>query len=201
IDDNSAQEIYNDLLSLYCSEIEEGSKNTLEQRITEIVNSDDDFEIGECSKNTVPEIIEIIDSDDDLSKNQCYTLQEKKKWRAQSEEIKPNLTRPSFEKHKTVRQSAILNIKRNWELIRNRMEETYKVKRNRTFESGDFIKIRIPDIDKNKMSRRSLPCKVLQKKPNIDSYQVACQYGILEHWYPASELELLGTPDYPSLNV
>ncbi|CAG8801949.1 23656_t:CDS:2, partial [Gigaspora margarita] len=56
----------------------------------------------------------------------------------------PKLTRPSFE-------SAILNIKRNQELIRSRMEDKYRVKRNRTFEPGEFIKIRIPDIDKNKM--------------------------------------------------
>ncbi|CAG8541474.1 9544_t:CDS:2 [Cetraspora pellucida] len=66
INDNCAQEIYNDLLSLYCSEIEEDSKNIPIQKITEINNLDDDFEIGECSKNIlVPEIIEIIDSDDD----------------------------------------------------------------------------------------------------------------------------------------
>ncbi|CAG8799816.1 10664_t:CDS:1, partial [Cetraspora pellucida] len=69
IDDNSIQEIYNNLLSLYCSKIEEISKNILEQRITEIINSDDDFEIGEYSKNTVPEIIEIIDSNNDSSEN------------------------------------------------------------------------------------------------------------------------------------
>ncbi|CAG8847106.1 36155_t:CDS:1, partial [Racocetra persica] len=56
------------------------------------------------------------------------------------------------------------------------------------------------DIDKKKMSQRSLPCKVIQKKPNIDSYQVACQYGIFENWYPASEIELLGTSDYLSFN-
>ncbi|CAG8457973.1 41453_t:CDS:2 [Gigaspora margarita] len=35
------------------------------------------------------------------------------------------------------------------------------VKRNR-----DLVKIRIPNIDKLKMNRRSLLCKVLQKKPN-----------------------------------
>ncbi|CAG8490217.1 15182_t:CDS:1 [Cetraspora pellucida] len=78
IDDNSAQKIYNNLLSLYCSEISKDSKNTLKQRITKIVNSDNDFEIVECSKNTVSEIIEIINSVD-LSKNQHYTLQKKKK--------------------------------------------------------------------------------------------------------------------------
>ncbi|CAG8726254.1 24669_t:CDS:2, partial [Cetraspora pellucida] len=55
IDDNSTQEIYNDLLSLYY----------------------DDFEIGEYSKNTVPEIIKIIDSDDNSSENRYYTLQKK----------------------------------------------------------------------------------------------------------------------------
>ncbi|CAG8839992.1 22872_t:CDS:1, partial [Cetraspora pellucida] len=47
IDDDSAQELYNDLLSLYCSEIEEDSKNTPVHEIAEIINSDDDFEVGE----------------------------------------------------------------------------------------------------------------------------------------------------------
>ncbi|CAG8652757.1 8414_t:CDS:2, partial [Scutellospora calospora] len=55
------------------------SKNILKQKITEIVNSDNNFEIRKCSKNTVLEIIKIIDSNDDSSENQCYTLEKKKK--------------------------------------------------------------------------------------------------------------------------
>ncbi|CAG8511013.1 15089_t:CDS:1 [Racocetra fulgida] len=91
IDDDSIQEFYNDLLSLYYSEIKESSKNTLALGINEIIDSDNDLEIG-CSKNSkntiTSEIIEIIDSDNDSSKTQCYTSQEKEKWQAQSEEIK-----------------------------------------------------------------------------------------------------------------
>ncbi|CAG8690809.1 14327_t:CDS:1, partial [Racocetra persica] len=29
----------------------------------------------------------------------------------------------------------------------------------------------------------------------------ACQIGLLENWYPASELKPLGTPDYLYLNT
>lgn len=81
------------------------------------------------------------------------------------------------------------------------MEAKYNIKRNRVYEPGDLVKIRIPTIDKLKMDRKSLPCKVLQKKPNCDSYQIACKFGILDNWYSANELEPLGTPDYPDLNI
>lgn len=81
------------------------------------------------------------------------------------------------------------------------MEARYKTKRNRAYEPGEFVKIRIPDIDKLKMDRRLLPCKILQKKHNRDSYQIGCKFGILDHWYPANELEPLGTSDYPDLDV
>ncbi|CAG8542595.1 64_t:CDS:2 [Gigaspora margarita] len=45
------------------------------------------------------------------------------------------------------------------------------------------------------------PVKLFKKKPNQDSYQVTCKFGMLENWYPASELELLGTSDYPDLDI
>ncbi|CAG8474164.1 13123_t:CDS:2, partial [Dentiscutata erythropus] len=78
IDDDSAQKIYNDLLSLY-SETEKGSKNTLAHKLTEIINLDDNFKFGKGSKNLLAsEVIEIIDSDDNLSKTQHYTAKEKK---------------------------------------------------------------------------------------------------------------------------
>ncbi|CAG8538565.1 8514_t:CDS:2, partial [Cetraspora pellucida] len=170
--DNKIQEINSDI-----EEAHDISNNITQEIYNNLASSLYDSEIGECSKNILgPEIIEIPSPS-------------------------TNLTCSSFEQHETVRQSAILNIKRNRELIRSRMEDKYKIKCNRTFEIGEFVKIRIPDIDKNKMSQRSLPCKILQKKTNIDSYQVACQYGILENWYLASEIEPLGTLDYPSLNV
>ena len=50
-----------------------------------------------------------------------------------------------------VRKSAILNVKRNHEYIRNKMQMKYKTKHEWRFESGEFVKIRIPDIDKQKM--------------------------------------------------
>ncbi|CAG8643027.1 10506_t:CDS:1 [Dentiscutata erythropus] len=77
--DISVQKIYNNLLSLYL-ETREGSKNSLAQKLTKIINSDDNFEFGKGSKNLLAsKVIEIIDSGDDLSKTRCYTVKEKKK--------------------------------------------------------------------------------------------------------------------------
>ncbi|RIB28319.1 hypothetical protein C2G38_1524005 [Gigaspora rosea] len=81
------------------------------------------------------------------------------------------------------------------------MEKEYKTKRGRIFDIGELVKIRVPDVDKLNMVQRYLPCKILQKNPNYDAYQVACQFGVLENWYSASELEPLGAPDYPALDI
>ena len=61
------------------------------------------------------------------------------------------------------------------------MEKRHKTKCTLTLNPGDLVKIRIPDIDKQKIDRCSLPCKVIQKKPNLDSYQVECMFGILDN--------------------
>ncbi|CAG8623893.1 16888_t:CDS:2, partial [Cetraspora pellucida] len=55
------------------------------------------------------------------------------------------------------------------------------------------------DIDKLKLDRHSLPCKIIQKKPNLDSYQVGYEFGILDLWFLANELEPLvqGVEDDP----
>ncbi|CAG8482849.1 16010_t:CDS:2 [Dentiscutata erythropus] len=49
IDNDSAQKIYNDLLSLYL-ETKEGFKNTLAYKLTKIINSDDNFKFTKSSK-------------------------------------------------------------------------------------------------------------------------------------------------------
>ncbi|RIB02457.1 hypothetical protein C2G38_2149994 [Gigaspora rosea] len=70
-----------------------------------------------------------------------------------------------------------------------------------TILEGNMVKIRIPDIDKLKLDRRSLPCKIIQKKPESDMYQIGCKFGILDVWYSANELEPLGTNEYPALGI
>ncbi|RIB24496.1 hypothetical protein C2G38_2241974 [Gigaspora rosea] len=40
-----------------------------------------------------------------------------------------------------------------------------------------------------------------KKKLEKNSYQVACKFEVLENWYPASELELLDTSNYPELTI
>ena len=81
------------------------------------------------------------------------------------------------------------------------MQQKYRTKRGRIFKPGELVKIHIPNIDRQKMDRRSLPCKIIQKKPSRDWYYVACLYGIIERWYSASDLEPLETSDYPLLDV
>ncbi|CAG8444766.1 1815_t:CDS:2, partial [Cetraspora pellucida] len=42
---------------------------------------------------------------------------------------------------------------------------------------------------------------IRNNNPNQDSYQIACKFGIIDRWYPANELEPLGTSDYPDLDI
>ncbi|RIB17955.1 hypothetical protein C2G38_2141329 [Gigaspora rosea] len=176
-------------------------------------NNDDNYLNSSTSQDysiTPQEFIEVSDSDSsqesvDTVISRRYTSQEKEKWQASPIEVIEevsrtslyyiiNTTRPTFEQHESIRPSAILNNQK-------KHEKEYKTKRGRVFELGELVKIRVTDVDKLKMDQRSLPCKILQKKTNFDAYQVACQFGVLENWYSASELEPLDTPDYPALEV
>ncbi|RIB17358.1 hypothetical protein C2G38_2037799 [Gigaspora rosea] len=167
-----------------------------------------DSSISQLYSTTPQEIIEVSDSDSsqasvDTVISRHYTAQEKEKWRASSiDGLRTSLhhitntTRPAFEQYESIQRSPILTIKKNHEYIRSKNN----TKRGRVFEPGELVKIRVPDVDDLKMDRRSLPCKILQKKPNRDAYRIVCQFGVLESWYSASELESLGTPDYPALD-
>ncbi|CAG8541614.1 17647_t:CDS:2 [Cetraspora pellucida] len=145
-----------ELNSLFDDLPETDSEMTFVTANSDIGNDDDDnLNTVQVYSMTPQEIIEINDSDSSLEsmntvESQRYTLQEKQKWRASSNEVLDEIT--------------ILNIKKHREYIRNKMQKQYKTKRERIFES-------------------------------------ACQFGILENWYPANELEPLGTPDYPALDV
>jgi len=86
-------------------------------------------------------------------------------------------------------------------MIRDIMMKKVPEKLLRKHKIGDYVKLRVPDIDRLKFDQRSLPCKILQQKPGIDSYQVGCAFGILNNWYPANELEPLDNPDMSELVV
>ncbi|RIB09032.1 hypothetical protein C2G38_2269055 [Gigaspora rosea] len=103
--------------------------------------------------------------------------------------------------HKTIHQSPILDIQTNYNIIQNRMQQKCRTKYDQIFNPGELVKVRIPDIDSQKMNCQSLPCKIIQKMTNHDLYQIACQFGVLEHWYPVGELDPLETSDDPSLDV
>ncbi|RIB24394.1 hypothetical protein C2G38_2139277 [Gigaspora rosea] len=90
---------------------------------------------------------------------------------------------------------------RNYDLKQNRMQPKYRTKHDQIFKPGELVKLQIPDIDRQNIDCQFLPCKIIQKMPNYNSYQIACQFGVLDHWYPASELEPLDTSNYFSLGV
>ncbi|CAG8716800.1 21283_t:CDS:2 [Gigaspora margarita] len=198
---------------------ETDSESTFVTANSDSSNNDDndlDSSTSQVYSITPQEIIDVSDSDSsqesmDTVISRRYTSQEKEKWQASPIEVidesrRPlyyitNTTRPTFEQHESIQLSAILNNKKDREYIRSNIEKEYKTKRGRVFELGELVKIRVPDVDKLTMDQRSLPCKILQKQPNCDAYQVACQFGVLENWYSASELEPLGTSDYPALEV
>ncbi|CAG8696295.1 7977_t:CDS:2, partial [Cetraspora pellucida] len=85
----------------------------------------------------------------------------------------------SFNNHKSLRDAAIKHVKKNRQVIRNIMGKRHKTKRSLNLNPGDFVKIRVPNIDKQRIDRRALPYK----------------------WYPANELEPLGTNEYPALDI
>ncbi|CAG8441798.1 14960_t:CDS:2 [Cetraspora pellucida] len=119
-----------------------------------------------------------------------------------SSEMNANSSRASFSQHAQLREAANRHVTQNRQMIQNIMEKRYKTKkRTLNLKPGDLMKIRIPEIDRLKMDRRALPCKVIQKKPNCDSYQVGCKFGILDTWFSANELELLGTDKFPELDI
>ncbi|CAG8686946.1 9502_t:CDS:2, partial [Cetraspora pellucida] len=131
------------------------SESTVKKSDSDLTIISNNTEFNDNTNITNSDIIEISDSEIETS----YTTYEKEKWQADFSEpieIKTN-------KNKT-------------------MEIKYKTKRNRIFEPGNLVKISIPHIDKKKMDKKSLPCKIIQKKTNQDSYQVACKFGVLENW-------------------
>ncbi|CAG8534754.1 8192_t:CDS:2 [Gigaspora margarita] len=82
------------------------------------------------------------DSDDDFGESRRYIAQEKKNGEKvlilnpillnmRNEPLKniSNLSRSTFEQSEAVRQSTILNIQRNHDLVRNKMQQKYRTKR------------------------------------------------------------------------
>ena len=71
-----------------------------------------------------------------------------------------------------------------------RMRDRYNKKNVQNFKVGDKVALRIPRIDRTTTDVHRLPCIIIQchGKKHF-SYQLQCEFGILNVAYPSSELE------------
>ena len=71
-----------------------------------------------------------------------------------------------------------------------RMRDRYNKKKVYNFKVGDKVALRIPQIDRTTTDLHHLPCIIVQCHGKKQfSYQLQCEYGILNATYPSSELE------------
>ncbi|CAB4432218.1 unnamed protein product [Rhizophagus irregularis] len=83
------------------------------------------------------------------------------------------------------------------EKMANQMNK--KKKRIVEYQIGDLVRVFVPKIDRFSVDRPTLPCKILEKTEN-NKYRLGSKFGIIEVYYSANELELLGTAVFPELN-
>ncbi|CAG8580369.1 3453_t:CDS:2, partial [Cetraspora pellucida] len=57
---------------------------------------------------------------------------------------------------------------------------------------SDFVKVKVPRIDRFNIDHPTVPCKVLEKTDE-DQYQLECKFGIIKICYILSKLEMLET--------
>src|SRR6266496_532430 len=72
-------------------------------------------------------------------------------------------------------------------------------KRVKEYQVGDLVRVAISKIDRFGINRFTLPCKIMKKTEN-DKYRLGSKFGMIEIYYTASELELLGTASFPELS-
>jgi len=96
----------------------------------------------------------------------------------------------------TVRQLAREQVERNVTLIRNVM-----LKRGRReieeYGAGDYVRIKIPRVDRRRLGGKSLVCKVVEVLAG-GQYKLGCSSGILDIRYHAADLEAVEA-EYPDL--
>ena len=72
-------------------------------------------------------------------------------------------------------------------------------KRIKEYQIGDLVRVAIPKIDRFSVDRPTLPCKILEKTEN-DKYGLGSKFGMIEIYYFANELKLLGIAIFPELD-
>ncbi|CAG8511360.1 10649_t:CDS:2, partial [Cetraspora pellucida] len=173
-------------LSMEVQEIIEtnNSDSSQMQEIIEVSSSGSSIEVSSSNSSQMQDIIE-VSSSDSLQVQEIIEVSSGDSSQVQEiiEVSSSDFLKDTIDTTEQLRYTALE--KEKWRANSNKL----------------FNEIRVFDINKLKMDRWSLPCKIIQKRPDRDSYQVACQFEILEHWYPANELEPLGTLNYPALDV
>jgi hypothetical protein len=66
------------------------------------------------------------------------------------------------------------------------------------YNTGDLVKVHVAKIDRGPGDCNVLPCKIVKALPN-NMYNLACQFGVLENVFAATEILPLGPLDFPEL--
>ena len=70
------------------------------------------------------------------------------------------------------------------------MKDRYNKKNVQTFKVGDAVSVQMPRIDRAATGLHRLPCIVVARYGNKHfQYRLLCKYGLLESFYPESELK------------
>jgi len=151
-----------------------------------------DIESGMRTKNIRPYLKSDLKKLDNMMYDEQSILRDNEATTERSEEG----TSAQQQVQETVRQLAREQVERNVTLIRNVM-----LKRGRReieeYGAGDYVRIKIPRVDRRRLGGKSLVCKVVEVLAG-GQYKLGCSSGILDIRYHAADLEAVEA-EYPDL--
>ncbi|CAG8439535.1 12170_t:CDS:2 [Cetraspora pellucida] len=65
-------------------------------------------------------------------------------------------------------------------------------------QNDTYVRIQVPPIDRSNTDYKALSCKIVEVLPN-DLYHLGCAAGIINKYYSASEMELMGSQEFIEL--
>ena len=128
-----------------------------------------------------------------------------------SDLLSPQLTRLQLEPSEEIinPSSPVLRqqVRVNQQHADKRTRRQYgKQRQITTFEIGDQVSVAVPALDRATTDDKRMFGRVINVKEEYDSYQIVTKYGVLNRWYPISELNPLpkhidiGIPNPPPTN-
>jgi len=99
--------------------------------------------------------------------------------------------------HGILREAARKDLENYTKKMVNQMNKGRK--RPNSFEVGDLVRISVPKIDHFGINRPTLPCKILEKIN--DKYRLGSQFGVINVFYSAGEIDPLGVNQFPELET